>query len=96
VTYQGLRFAHTELVRLYTYAAELTRHDVRIDYFFSDSPEYPLWSANLTTGRAFSSLLTRLYPNPPLFYNYSTGDLETFPDLWTLKPSYRNTTTSTS
>jgi hypothetical protein len=77
-TYQDLRTDRTEQLRLYNHARELTKNDVRVDYFFSDSPQYPLFTANKTAGNAFSSLLTRLYPNPPLFYNYSSGNLEDF------------------
>ena len=76
--YQGLRSEQDEQRSLYEHAKELTKDDVRIDYLFSVSPEYPLWSANLTTGHAFSSLLTKLYPKAPLFYNYSSNELETF------------------
>jgi hypothetical protein len=76
--YQQLRNERTEQVRLYQHTRDITKNDVRIDYFFSDSPEYPLFSANETAGRAFSSLLTKLYPNAPLFFNYNSGGLETF------------------
>jgi hypothetical protein len=77
-TYRDLHDQKIEEVRLYKHAKEITKNGVRIDYYFSDSPEYPLWSANKTTGYAYSSLLARLYPNAPLFYDAYTKDLETF------------------
>jgi hypothetical protein len=76
--YRDLHYQKIEQVRLYKHAREITKNGVRIDYLYSDSPEYPLWSANKTTGNAFSSLLTKLYPDVPLFYNYNTHELESF------------------
>ena len=77
-SYSDLRRKSAEQLRLYRNAKQITKNDVRIDYFFSDSPEYPLYDANSTAGNAFSSLLTRLYPDAPLFFNYASGKLETF------------------
>jgi hypothetical protein len=77
-TYKVLRGEQIEQVRLYKHAREITKNDVRLDYYFSDSPEYPLFIANEEVGGAFSSLLTRLYPNAPIFINYNTNELQTF------------------
>jgi hypothetical protein len=64
-------------LRLYRHAKEITKNDVRVDYFFSDSPEFALCYGNDFAGRAFGSLLARMYPNA-LFLNVFTGKFETF------------------
>jgi len=76
--YRGLRKEKIEQIRLYKHAREITKSDVRLDYYFSDSPEYPLFCTNESTWGAFSSLLARLYPDAPIFVNYNTNKLQTF------------------
>jgi hypothetical protein len=84
-TYAELTKHKNELLRLYWHAEEITKNDVRVDYFFSDSPEYPLCYANGYAGGAFGQRLAGMYPNA-LFLNVFTAKFETFtgfiePDL---------------
>jgi hypothetical protein len=66
-----------EQLRLYRHAQEITKNDVRVDYFFSDSPIYPLCYGNNCAGGAFGSTLLRIYPNK-LFFNVFNGQFQTF------------------
>jgi hypothetical protein len=66
-----------ELLRLYSHALEVTKNDVRVDYFFSDSPLYPLCYGNDYSDRAFSQLLAKKYPNA-LFLNVFNAKFEDF------------------
>jgi hypothetical protein len=79
-TYAELRNDRTDQLRLYQHAKEITKNDVRIDYFFSDSPEYPMCYANGFSGGAFQSLLVAKYPHA-LFFNVFNGMFETFTDF---------------
>jgi len=79
-TYAELRHERADLLRLYQHAKELTKNDVRIDYFFSDSPEYPMCYANGFSGGAFESLLVAKYPHA-LFFNVFNGMFQTFSDF---------------
>lgn len=72
-----LRQQKRDLVRLYRHAEQVTRNDVRVDYFFSDSPIYPLCYGNEWAGGAFSPLLLALYPNQ-LFFNVYNSRFQTF------------------
>ncbi len=76
-TYSDLRDQQKELLRLYRHAKEITKNDVRVDYFRSDSPEYPLCYGNDYAGGAFGKLLARMYPNA-LFFDVFTKKFETF------------------
>ncbi len=76
-TYAELRQERADLLRLYQHAKELTKNDVRVDYFFSDSPEYPMCYADGFSGGAFASLLAAKYPNA-LFFDVFTGEFETY------------------
>ena len=67
-TLADLREQKIELLRLYRHAEEVTKNDVRVDYFFSDSPVYPLWYGDGYADRAFGQLLARMYSNA-LFLN---------------------------
>jgi hypothetical protein len=64
-------------LRLYKHAKELTKNDVRVDYFFSDSPIYPLCYGNDWAGGAFGPILLSLYPNQ-LFLNIFNDRFQTF------------------
>ncbi|HYZ74869.1 MAG TPA: hypothetical protein VE641_17450 [Chthoniobacterales bacterium] len=75
--YEGLTEDRRDLVRLYRHAEEVTRNDVRVDYFFSDSPTYPLCYGNDWAGGAFGSLLSTLYPNR-LFLDVFNSQFKTF------------------
>jgi hypothetical protein len=84
-----LKEQKSDLLRLYWHAKEITKNDVRVDYFFSDSPEYPLCYANNYAARAFGQRLAGMYPNA-LFLNVFNAKFETFtgfiePDLVLLK-----------
>lgn len=75
--YARLREQKHDLVRLYRHAEAVTQNDVRVDYFFSDSPIYPLCYGNEWAGGAFGPLLSTLYPNK-LFLNIYNGQFQTF------------------
>ena len=75
--YQALHKDKRELLRLYQHAEALTRNEVRVDYFFSDSPLYPLCYGNDWAGGAFGQLLSTLYPDK-LFFNVFNRKFQTF------------------
>ena len=52
---------------------------MRVDYYFSDSPEFPLRFGNVLARRVFSSLLASKHPKA-LFFDDFTGRFETFTD----------------
>ncbi|MFY9984752.1 MAG: hypothetical protein WAK31_08325 [Chthoniobacterales bacterium] len=79
-TYENLRAETADQLRLYREAKEITKHDVRVDYFFSDSPELPLCNGNNTTEGAFGPVLASLYPNE-LFFNVFNGKFQTFTEF---------------
>lgn len=66
-------------LRLYKHARAITQNDVRVDYYFSDSPEFPLSFGNDFAGDGFSAILERLYPNV-LFFDVFGGKFYTFAD----------------
>lgn len=66
-----------DCLRLYQHAKELTKNDVRVDYYFSDSPLYPLCFGNGCSRGVFGPLLDSLYPNQ-LFFNVFNHRFETF------------------
>ena len=74
-----LRKETADQLRLYKHARAITQNDVRVDYFFSDSPEFPLSYGNDFAGHSFSATLERLYPNV-LFFNVFGGKFHTFVD----------------
>jgi hypothetical protein len=76
-TYADLRKQKLDLLRLYRHAKDITQNDVRVDYFFSDSPIYPLCYGNAWAGGAFGPLLASIYPNL-LFFNVYNGQFHTF------------------
>ena len=67
----------TDELSLYRHAQQLTKNDIRVDYYFSDSPAYALSFGNDIAGRFFSPVLARLYPKV-LFLNVFTGRFQTF------------------
>ena len=69
-----------ELLRLYHHAEEATRNEVRVDYFFSDSPIYPLCYGNDWAGRAFGQILSNVYPDK-LFFDVYNNKFQTFTEL---------------
>jgi hypothetical protein len=77
--YERLTKDKREFVRLYRHAEEVTRNDVRVDYFFSDSPLYPLCYGNGWAGGAFGQLLSTIYPDQ-LFFNVFNRKFQTFTD----------------
>lgn len=62
-TYEELRTETADQLRLYRHSTEITKNDVRVDYFFSDSPEFPLCYGDGATTNAFGPLLDKLYPH---------------------------------
>jgi hypothetical protein len=76
-TASDLRDQQKELLRLYQHAKEITKNDVRVDYFFSDSPEYPLCYGDVAASGAFGQLLARMYPKA-LFFDVFNGKFQTF------------------
>ena len=78
-TYTELRDRNAALLRLYKHAEQITQNDVRVDYYFSDSPEFPMHYGNVFARRAFSSLLASKHPKV-LFFDDFTGKFETFTD----------------
>lgn len=78
--YASLMEQKHDLVRLYRHAEEVTQNDVRVDYFFSDSPIYPLSYGNEWSGEAFGPLLSTLYPNK-LFLDVFNSRFQTFSEL---------------
>jgi hypothetical protein len=76
-TYAHLREQKADQLRLYRHAQEIAKNDVRVDYFFSDSPVGALYYGNGYAGGAFGPLLSTLYPNS-LFFDVFNGDFETF------------------
>jgi uncharacterized membrane protein len=79
-TYAEARREMIDELRLYRRAQLLTKNDIRVDYYFSDSPEYALSFGNDFTGRFFSPVLARLHPNV-LFLNVLTGRFQTFSEF---------------
>jgi hypothetical protein len=79
-TYAEARREMIDELRLYRRAQLLTKNDIRVDYYFSDSPEYPLSLGNDVAARFFSPVLARLHPNV-LFFNVFTGRFQTFSEF---------------
>jgi hypothetical protein len=79
-TYAEARREMIDELRLNRRAQLLTKNDIRVDYYFSDSPEYALSFGNDFTGRYFSPVLARLHPNM-LFLNVLTGRFQTFSEF---------------
>jgi hypothetical protein len=77
--YRSMHDLKVDRLRLYQHAKELTQNDVRVDYYFSDSPTFPLAFGNDCSGRVFAPLLSSLYPNV-LFFNVFNSRFETFAD----------------
>lgn len=76
-TYVTLRHETADELRLYHHAKAITQNDVRVDYYLSDSPEFPLGFGNHFAGDAFGAVLTRLYPDI-LFFDIFSGQFENF------------------
>jgi hypothetical protein len=76
-TYSYMRTVTADQLRLYKRALEVTKNDVRVDYFFSDSPELPLCNGDDAADGVFGPQLERLYPNR-LFFNVYNSQFETF------------------
>jgi hypothetical protein len=79
-TYAEAHREMTDELRLYRHAQELTKNDIRVDYYFSVSPEYPLALGNDFAARFFSPVLARLYPKV-LFLNVFAGRFQTFSEF---------------
>ena len=79
-SYSVLRSQTANQLRLYEHAKEITQNDVRVDYFFSDSPEVPLMDGNVLAERAFGRQLASIYPNV-LTLNVFNSQFETFTDF---------------
>lgn len=89
-TYVELSSQKHDLIRLYRHAKEVTKNDVRVDYYFSDSPVFPLCCGNNWAGGAFGPLLERLYPKQ-LFLMFSTAGFRPSPNGYIQKLSARST-----
>jgi hypothetical protein len=76
-TYSDLNSQKHDLIRLYRHAEEVAKNDVRIDYYFSDSPVFPVCCGNSWAGGAFGTLLQTIYPNR-LFFDVFKGQFQTF------------------
>jgi hypothetical protein len=76
-TYRELRDRNGALLRLYRHACKISENDVRVDYYFSDSPDFPLCYGNVFSRRVFGSLLASKHPKA-LFFDDFTGRFETF------------------
>jgi hypothetical protein len=76
-TYANFCDQRVDQLRLYKHAKEITKEGVRVDYLFSDSPEYAMCYGNGFAGRFFGAMLSRMFPNS-LFFNVVTGQFETF------------------
>jgi hypothetical protein len=77
--YAYLREQTADHLRLYRHAKEIAINNQRVDYFFSDSPEYALCYGNNYAGNAFGQQLSNLYPGR-LFFNIFNSRFETFTD----------------
>lgn len=77
-------------LRLYQRAKEVAKDDTRVDYFFSDSPEYALYYGNGYSGMAFGPLLTKMYPKAFFFniFNAQFGTFTEFLEPNTVLPEY--------
>jgi hypothetical protein len=75
--YADLREQAANHLRLYKHAKEIAINNRRVDYFFSDSPEFALCYGNDFAGGAFGERLTQLYPDR-LFFNIFNDRFETF------------------
>ena len=74
-----LRKKTADFLRLYKHAQEIAINNRRVDYFFSDSPEYALCYGNDFAAKAFGQQLSNLYPDR-LFFEMFTARFETFTD----------------
>jgi hypothetical protein len=79
-TYAHLKEEKTDYLQLYRHARGIVKNDVRVDYFFSDSPLGAIYYGNSFAGHAFGPLLNSLYPNS-LFLNVFNGKFENFTSL---------------
>ena len=77
--YADLRQQAADHLRLHKHAQEIAVNNQRVDYFFSDSPEYALCYGNNYAGNAFGQQLSNLYPGR-LFFNIFNSRFETFTD----------------
>jgi hypothetical protein len=75
--YEDLHEAKAQLLGLYRHAKELTQNDVRVDYYFSDSPVFPLCFGNDYSRQVFGPILASQYPNA-LFFSVFNNRFETF------------------
>jgi hypothetical protein len=75
--YADLRVAKVDLLRLYQHAKQLTLNDTRVDYYFSDSPLFPLSFGNDCSRGIFGPLLASQHPNA-LFFNVFNHRFENF------------------
>jgi len=76
-TYTDLCDQRVDQLRLYNHAKAITKDGVRVDYFFSDSPEYAICYGNNYAGKFFGPLLTHMYPKA-FFFNIFNSRFETF------------------
>jgi hypothetical protein len=77
--YANLREQAADHLRLYKHAKEIAINNQRVDYFFSDSPEYALCYGNDYAAKAFGQQLSSIYPGR-LFFNIFNSRFETFTD----------------
>jgi hypothetical protein len=75
--YVRLAEQRVDQLRLYKRAKEVTKDGVLVEYLFSDTPLFPICFGDDFAGRAFGSLLNKLYPNE-LFFDVVNGKFETF------------------
>jgi hypothetical protein len=76
-TYANFCDQRVDLLRLYKHAKKITKEGVRVDYLFSDSPEYAMCYGNSFAGHFFGAMLSPMFPNS-LFFNVVNGQFETF------------------
>jgi hypothetical protein len=75
--YDQQRRQAVDRLRLYKEAKALTKNDVLVEYFRSDSPAGALCYGDDFAGKTFGSLLARIYPSA-LFFNSYTRTFETY------------------
>jgi hypothetical protein len=76
-TCTSVRTESADQLRLYKHAQAITKDDVRVDYFISDSPDLPICNGDSAADGVFGQQLANLYPNR-LFFNVYNSQFQTF------------------
>jgi hypothetical protein len=78
--YAEMREDRLDLLRLYQHAKQITQNDVRVDYYFSDSPLFPLCYGNFCSRGVFGPILASQHPNV-LFFDVFSRRFQTFTEF---------------